>query len=315
MGSTGPTGKKCLREAATHFRTARIPQGVSRLALLGCVLGGGTIGTPLFAGTNVRPAWSDSNYIITEKPNSSWLDELGPSGYEQHGPLSDLMDKKTASQMRQKFQDLNRDYELRSQYGLMNGAAYQEQQGRMQGFSQQMMSSVAAHETAIHQGDLQKAVDRAPELKSAAAVGYGAVALYSGKPFHVRVTDDMLVQASTSLRQRTAAMGMTSSIVNAGVSVNLMNPQTYDPMTPPTLDPSLNGERYKVSVSRNVPFLGITSQVAYGATSNTVTASVSRALTPNLTAVVDSIHSAPSGNLAGGPMNEQTLRILYGVTF
>lgn len=289
-------------------------------AVLGATFMGSLAAQPLlevrlFAGTDVRPAWSSSTYIISEKPNASWIDDISPTGYEDHGPLGDLMDGKTAATMRQKFQDMNRDYELKSEYGLMNQATYEEQQGRMAGFRQDMMNTVAAHETSVHKDALTQATDRAPELKSAAAVGYGAAALYSGRPFRVRVTDDTLLQASTSIRQRSAAMGVTSSIVNAGVSVNLMNPQTYDPMTPPTLDPSLNGERYKVSISRDVPFLGISSQVAYGTTSNTVTASVSRCLTSHLTAVVDSIRSAPSGNVAGGPISEETLRFLYGVNF
>lgn len=267
------------------------------------------------ASANVRPAWSDSTYIISKEPNSSWLNDVGPTGYEDHGPLSDLMDDRTAAEVRQEFDDMNRDYELKSKYGLMDEASYEDQQNRMMGVRQDMINKVAAHETQLHKDDAEKAMDQNPGLKSAAAVGYGAAALYSGRPFRVRVSDDTLLQASTSIRQRTAAMGVTSSIVNAGVSVNLMNPQTYDPMTPPTLDPSLNGERYRVSVSRDVPILGITSQLAYGTTSNTVTASLSKSLTRNLTAVVDSVHSAPSGNMTGAPMSEESFRFLYGLTF
>ena len=165
-------------------------------------------------------------------------------------------------------------------------------------------------------GKLALAVKRDPNLaqmeQSAAIVGV-AYAVYSGQPFDLKIADTTRFVTRTNVADSTAQIIFISPIVYTSFDYVGLAPLTRDPAAS-SADPNFYRDRYSVSLRRPLPILDLSTQVSYGSTSTAVTASLSRPIAPNLTAVLDS--SIPtSSEIAAIVPSSETLRVLYGIRF
>ena len=261
---------------------------------------------------DLRPAWSTQD-SLSETANMSFLNDLNHE--DVWNPLAGIVDGKRAAEMRQAAEDLNRSYNLRCTYGLEDPFSDYYHQTHVNDFGHDLINQVVAYHVVKDKDKMDAIGEREPALKSVAIVGGGAAAVWIGKPFGWDLDDSgTRLIARTSIRQQIGEVEVNSSLLNAGISVNMSKPETRDPTLPPMVDPTQKDERYKVSVSRGLPVFDLSSRLSYGSTSNTVSAGLSKPLMEHLTAEVTAVRPAPINRTASSA-GEEVVKFSYGVTF
>jgi hypothetical protein len=258
--------------------------------------------------TSLRPDWSHSTQV-TEAPNCSYLSDIN------HAPdpefLNSLVDHQTVLNLNQQYQDMNRDFELKQKYGLVDMNQEQSHGNDVTHYGRQAFAEVRKYQTNREVKRLRKAVDRDETLralmKPAAIVGAGA-AFYSGTPVNVQLDDDTKIRAIANGPSQTGQFSLLSSMGTTSLDFDLNKP---DPNKAYTADPRGQIERYRFSFSRGLPIWDLTSGFYYGGSTSSVGASLSKNLMPHLTAVVDSVRPLQQGRY----FSEESLRFFYGVTF
>jgi hypothetical protein len=257
---------------------------------------------------NLRPAWS-RNSSVTDAPNCSFLNNVSHSA--DPNVLNQLVDRKTVLNLNQQYQDMNRDYELKRSYGLVDRAQEQSHGDDIHHFGKQAFSEVRHYQANQEARRLKKAVDQDDSLKAlmkpAAVVGAGA-AIYSGTPVNLQLDDDTRLRAVANVPTQTGQFSLFSSVGTTSVDFDMNRP---DPNRPFTGDPRSEIERYRFSFTRGLPLWDLSSGLSYGGTSTAVGASLSKSLMPHLTAVVDSVRPIQQGRYFA----EESLRFFYGLNF
>lgn len=275
--------------------------GASSLALL-------IIHSAVASVPNLRPEWSHSSQI-TEVPNCSFLNDQNHS--EPTVFLNRLVDQKTVSNLNQQYQDMNRDYEMRVQYGLADRTEVQSHGDDVSHFGRQAFAQVRHYQVNQEARHLKTAVDRDETLKAllkpAAVVGAGA-AFYSGTPVSVNIDDDTTFRAMANVPTQTGQVSLLSTVGTTSVDFDMNRP---DPNKAFTGDPRAQIEKYRFSFSRGLPLWDLTSGLSYGGSTTAVGASLSKSLMPHLTAVVDSVRPMQQGRYYA----EESLRFFYGLSF
>lgn len=278
-------------------------------AVVALLLGGGSVFSAQ-ADPNYRPEWSHP-WEVTSNPNCSFLNDTRQGS--EVSVLDELIDRHTALDLRQRYQDMSRDYELKRSYGLVDSRREQQRGDEVNDFGRQIVGEVQRYQTARNTEKLKTAVDRDPDLqvlaKPAAVVAAGA-AVYRGTPMNLRLNEDTKLRAVTNVRNQTSEFSLLSPVVTTSVGVNLSKPEDRDPTQPPDPDPTHQIERYHFSFSRGLPIWDLSSGLSYGGTTSSVSASLSKRVTNNLTAEVDSIRPIKQGYY-----NEECLKLNYGLQF
>ncbi|MFL5813072.1 MAG: hypothetical protein ACJ763_05800 [Bdellovibrionia bacterium] len=257
---------------------------------------------------NLRPTWSHRSQV-TEAPNCSYLNDTNHAADPLF--LNHLVDQKTVLNLNQQYQDMNRDYELKQKYGLVDMNQEQNHGSDLSHFGKQAFAEVRKYQANREAKRLKKAVDREESLKAfmkpAAIVGAGA-AIYSGTPVNLEIDEDTRFRAVANGPSQTGQFSLLSNMGTTSLDFDLNKP---DPNKAYTADPRGQIERYRLSFSRGLPLWDLTSGVYYGGSTTSVGASISKSLMPHLTAVIDSVRPLQQGRY----FSEESLRFFYGLTF
>ncbi|MDR3605781.1 MAG: hypothetical protein P4M08_00195 [Oligoflexia bacterium] len=256
------------------------------------------------------PGWSSSDGVAAN-PNCSILSDYRYNSVTN--PLDPFIDQRVAAQLRQQYDDLNRNYEIRRDYGLM-APNYDEQvhAGQISDLGHNAMQRFQTYEGEKVKKSAEANPDLQPLMAPAAVMG-GAMAVYRGTGVNLYRDGDIKVRAKASFRNRTTGLELNSPLVHGSLDMTATAPSTLDPTVISPLDPAARAERYRLSLSRLLPF-DFSSGLSYGTTTSTMSASLSRKLTNNLTAVVGAAKTMDPSLEAIAP-SEQSLRFLYGLSF
>jgi hypothetical protein len=259
---------------------------------------------------DLRPEWG--HYLeVTQAPNCSFLSDVNHADEASPLALTQLMDHKTILSLNQRYQDMNRDYELKQKYGLVDNTQEQQHGDDVHHFARQVVGEVRRYQTSREFRQLKKAADQddsiQPLMKPAAVVGAG-VAIYSGTPVNLQIDEDTRLRAVTDVRNQTGQFALLSSVGTTAVDFDMNKP---DPNRPYTPEIGAQPERYRLSFSRGLPVWDLSSGLSYGGTTSSVGASLSKSLAPNLTAVVDTVRPVQAGRYS----SEESLKFFYGLQF
>ena len=264
------------------------------------------------------PVWVNENASCLDgtdsTANSSFLNNYGNVSNDS-SLFSDLISRKRAAEMKQDYILQNRDYEQRRDAGIVGTDVEMSHENDMHNFSQNVMNEVQSYQgtkaaQAVDQAAKQNQDLQAAE-KPAAVVGvlYG---LYSDKTFAWRMQPDTALSGHLNLRNQTGTLALNSPLFTSTVDIDNHAADPWSPV-PVVPDPTVAAERYRVSVSKPIPALSITSSLAYGSTSNAAIASLSRPIVDHLTCVVDSVY--PIDDMGGWHQAEQRLKFFYHLDF
>jgi hypothetical protein len=270
-------------------------------------------GDMVASASNLSPQWT-SQEALWMSPNTSLLNNIHYSNSEN--PFDPYIEKRAAVEIRQQYDDINRDYEFRRSYGLVDSYSEQAHTDQMSSLGQSAMQRFESYNGQQTEQGAKAMMNRNPDLHplmGPIGVVGGAAALYRGSGVNMRVTDDTKVRAKASVRDRTGGLELNSPVIHGSIDMKVSTPSTVDPSAPPPLDPLSRDERYRVSLSRALPF-DIASGISYGTTTSTMSASLSKRLTTNLTAVVGAARTMDQ-NLEALSPSEQSLKFLYGIHF
>jgi hypothetical protein len=248
---------------------------------------------------DLRPSWSDSI-----DSNCSFLNDQ--KHHEDASFLTNLIDDKHSAQLRQDYQDLNRDYDLKTTYGLSNPALEQSHYDQMTGFAHGAMNQVQRYQLDQTAKDAKAAAEQNPDVAKPAEVVGGAAAVATGTPVAFKLAEDTSFQSKTNLARQKSEFNLLSGYLNASVQMNMTVPATQDPTVPVSPDPSQRDERYKVALNRPLPW-DFSSGLSYGSTTSSLSATLSKQLISGLSAAVDSSRMADR--------NAGTVRLSYGLHF
>jgi hypothetical protein len=150
-----------------------------------------------------------------------------------------------------------------------------------------------------------------------------AVGLYIGRPMKVRLFEDTRLSLRTSLRDRNGGLEFESPLglgsfeyrplaaserdLVASNTVNFDTAMKFDHIV------DFSQERYQFSFRRYVPYIDVTSQVSYGASSNAVAGAISKTIAGGLSCVVDTVHALSPFDSARA--DEQKIRLRYDISF
>ncbi|HTL13432.1 MAG TPA: hypothetical protein VL588_13140 [Bdellovibrionota bacterium] len=248
----------------------RIPLSLALLALI-------APGADVWAiPTRLSPEWVHD--VGGVAPNQSFLDDLTPSPAASKDPLV-IMDQVSAARMRQEYEDMTREQTMREAYSLSTPTEDASYMGRVEDFTRHVLRTIFN----FHVHDRMKRV----EEKSAEARTFG-VASRALEKMSVKVDEKFEVGTRADIPNQKGTLWVRSPYIDGSVDVNL-GATWQDPVQAAAnkLDPrNPNNERYRVSLSRQVPGIDIRGGVTYGLDSTLVTASVSRQLADHLTCEV-----------------------------
>ncbi len=263
-------------------------------------------------GAFAADPWVRSQDDVVSNPNCSVLSDTHYINADNL--LGDVLDRRNTLELKQKYEDINRDYDMRHTYGLSSafGVDDQNHMNQMGDLGHDAMQRAESYQGEKAKTSVTTNPNMQPLMAPAAVVG-GAAALYRGSGVNVINQGDYKLRAKASLRNQTTGLELSSPVVHGSVDMTMTAPSNVDPNSPPPLDPSARTERYRLSLSRNLPF-DISSGFNYGTTTSTMSASLSRKLTKSLTAVVGASKTMDPTVESITP-SEQSLRLMYGLNF
>ena len=283
------------------------------------VIVAGLLATGLFRSgayaSDLSPTWVDDS-TSENKVNGSFLNNVKIQMSDSSVQSKDIMDPKACLELSQRYDDLNRSYDMRKNYHVADmGDEYTHAQ-QVSDFSHDVFNQIS-HKQVRDNGDkLMGAVNRDDNLKQAekpAAVVGVAYAIYSGQPLDLKLDGSSKFISRTNLSNSTAELVFDSPIIYTSIDYTGLAPETRDPNAI-SADPNFYKDRYAFALRRPLPIFDLSTSLSYGSTSTNLTASVSKPITNNLTCVVDS--SMPmSAEIAAVVPASETLRLLYGIRF
>ena len=241
----------------------------------------------------LRPEWSGQE-ACEMAPNGSFLSTVNL--IEEQTISDTLMSSRSAATIRQRYDDMVRGYELQSRHNLTSPGDQMIYNQKVVGFSRGVVRDIQNGQVKGNLEKTQEAFERNPGLRP---LGWlmGLAYIYVGRPLKLKIDQATQLTARTEVRSQRGELEMTSPIVDTKLGFVAQAPTIGDRPVDGTRD-----ERYRVSLSRNVPVLDLRSGLSYGTTTDTVTASLSKRLTQNITAVVDGSRTTrttdrPEGNV------------------
>ncbi|MGK5089778.1 hypothetical protein WDW86_19680 [Bdellovibrionota bacterium FG-2] len=289
-------------------------------------------------GVEFRPSWMESGKPINNA-NCSYFSDRGVVEWTSAATESWLQEQVinpgVARGLRIDYENRYSTFELRTYQGLQShelARAFFEGNTKFSYDAFEQMKNYNRERGLKRARDMAGDVARDERVKSIyrqirpyvkPVVLIGAVwGFYFGTPAEWQVTE------ATKLSARWCGKTPEMSAMMGGIpflpdceaqsgSLSLASPVangSFDLRTaiPAATDPFSRNERYKFSLSRGLPW-SMSTGVSYGGTTSTGSGLLSKQISEHVTAVVDSLR--PVGEVAAVRPSEETIKVLYGISF
>lgn len=281
-----------------------------------------------------RPSWS-SHYQVTgratlnRQPNLTYLSNRTRTRnlISATGPLSEQLDTffdpGQAAGWRKQFEAMSETHERRRNAGLGSPTDEASYQGSIHSFRNGVEEETKKY--YLRRGEVLGSgmVRRHPFTQPLLLPGIILTGVYIGKPINWRFAAESQFSFRTSIRDRLGQIELRSPLLYGSFEVHPDASDRYTLFGSPGVDfgkamdfnhvVDFEGERYQFKVARALPYVDLNSFVLYGSSSNTVTGSVSKQLTPSLSAAVDSVYYLTP--YASDHSSEERVRLKYSVSF
>jgi hypothetical protein len=259
---------------------------------------------------DLGPGWK-KRQVNQWDPNLSFLNNLNFKQPAETFLARELMDPSSAGRIQSQYEVLSRDYELRQNYGLLSQQDHQNQSGQMIELRKQAMNEVREFQKKRQGEKILGAIQRDEDLRRPVSVAVAVASAVTGAPYQAQLGESAQVTMSANLPFQTSYIQLHSSLLDGSISA-VGDPSAGNALTLAPPDWVNRKERYRFSLSRSLPMWGLGSEVAYGGSSNTFTASLSKSVTESLKCSVNTIQPASPLSSAS---SEQTLNLDYKLHF
>lgn len=261
--------------------------------------------------STISPQWK-ADLLQGAHPNSSYLSSRPPEDAPDGAWNARALPERAQARMKQRYDDLMRDYERKKLYQQLDREDEEAQLDRMNEFSGMYMRSIVAHQFSE---SLKEAEKNSEDVRTFRSVHESVGAIAKGST-SVQVVEQMKVGTRTDLPARRGQVWMRTPLLNSALDVQFGGSSGFDPW-------SISGreglapidERYVLSVSKDLPILDVQSSLSYGMNSTRRKTALRKALSQRMRIEVsDSRGSDPvrSGLPSAG---EQRLQLEYGIQF
>lgn len=241
---------------------------------------------------DLRPAWAAEKALPA---NSSLLYSTRDPSFL--GPdFSTRIFGQRANQLKQDYEDRNRDYDMRASYGLNNQIDEQNHNQSMKEIGRNVIFAARSSQGQVFARNFREAERDGDVSKPVQIVG-GAAALGMGTPVDLKLGQDAKATWHGDALRKHGQLDLRASDLYASLEMD---------------GKSDASEHYKFTVNKPLA-LNLSSQVVYGGTSNTVNASLSRPIIDNVSGTVGT--TMPAGNSPTGTPTQETVGLSYGLRF
>lgn len=245
-------------------------------------------------------------------PNLSILSSTSPTGPSDQEP-DPLMSASRALEIRQEYEDMNREYELKQSYDLIDAQSEEAQAGRVRDFSKRIWGEVRNHNLSRGTKEIEKILRLHEDLVKPLAIAVAIASLGTGAPVESRLGEETRFKAAANLPYQTGYFQLSSVLGESSVTLAGKPDPSNAWMAPPPPSWIARDEKYRLTFSRPIPFWGLGSGIAYGGSSNSFSASLSKSLMPNLVATLSSVRPVDETSRVKSP--EETLKLDYEIRF
>lgn len=195
---------------------------------------------------------------------------------------SDLLDAQSSLELRRSYELMDQRQERRARAGFTSASETETNLAERESLGGQVLSRVGQNQVNLQVSRLAGTARNQSALRSArkpAVVVAAAAALYFGQPFELQASESTSFHLVSEMRRRRAELVLQCPVARGEID--------FDGARDPASD--LGGrENARLSLSRGLPVWDLGSRVEYGATSSTVTATLSKQLTREVAVSVDS---------------------------
>ncbi len=261
----------------------------------------------------LRPVWSPSPNA--NRANQSFLMDFERTSQSREAEfINGLIQPKTASELRQAYDDRFREFELRRRFGLTAPKNERSHNDEMAKFVREVFGRVRHERVQKEVKTVKNRAEKAPELqpiRRPLIVAMVLAGLYSGQPIELGSEEDQfLLQAQTNVPDQTGRFRLMNPVLNTEFEFTGKALESRDPFASEPENPDHRKERYLLTFSRPLPVFQLTSGLSYGSTTANVTASLSKQLSDHLTLVLGTTKSTRYQ----GP-TEESVRFNYDLRF
>jgi len=219
------------------------------------------------------------------------MKSLGSNGFSgrTQKDLSHYVSKEAAAEMKIRYYDAVREYEMKENYGLITLSDRQAQADRMNSMADYYLRDLIDTQIEAQLNQVEENTDSgASVVKAARSIRSSAEILMHGKT-EFSLTEGTKLGATTSIKTGSGNVFVNSRVINASVNAQIDA-----------------DDKVSVSGSRNLIF-GMKGNVSYGVRTKNLRTNVSRQIAPNVTAELGHVRTAQN--------SEEALQVRYGISF
>jgi hypothetical protein len=252
-----------------------------------------------------------SRSISYDNRNQSFLMSLQTRVATRSDIFTEVLNRDTAVALRQRYEDLNRGYEQRHNAHVTDTQEERKYHENLNKLSKEMYSNLRAYNGQRYNDQVHRGA-REGKVISPVMITGTAVATYFGNPVNFTVGETR-VDARTHMPDREGDLHLASPVCDTTFEYRGNEPTVADAQffARPVEEQK---ERFRVNLVKPLPIFNLSSSVSYGSTTTRVITALSRPITSNVTAIVDSVRPT-SASVASLRPAEQRLRLEYGITF
>lgn len=222
----------------------------------------------------------------------------------------ELFNPALARTLSNEYREMVRDYDFREKYDQVSPwekQAMVEKNGKFSRYVVRHLMSYHITHTA------EKAEKNSEEVKTFRRVQNTVQQVTQGST-NMDVSDSFKFGTKSDLPRQRMSVWMKSDFVDGSADADYGRGGSVNPMDRENLDPNYKAERYRFSLSRGLPW-SMQSGFTYGMSSKTVSTTVSKRLTQNLTWEFENRRVMTSEDPILRTKGEQTVKVFYGLSF
>ncbi|MCM2324067.1 MAG: hypothetical protein NDJ90_12475 [Oligoflexia bacterium] len=259
--------------------------------------------------SELRPSWRAQS-AEQWQPNLSLLEDR--KRVEAEHPLNTLLQQADSHELQVEYGVAMREFEWKERANTADLKARADQAGRLKALSKKVVGRVQSRQREKTLQEAQKGLQTVEGLRAPLTVAVAIAAITSGRTLSTSLGSDTQLRAFSNLPHGTNFFEIASPLVTGSVTMNLGSSSMASLVDGP---PKwvVRDERYSFNLSRQLPLWDLGTGLAYGTSSDSVTASVSKQLTEYLACEVDS--RMPVSHASAMKSSEESVKVKYEMRF
>ncbi|MCM2278830.1 MAG: hypothetical protein NDJ89_12210 [Oligoflexia bacterium] len=267
---------------------------------------------PAAAQPELKPSWLKEK-LERWAPNLSIL--MGKGAAARQESASPLLRSADSEELQREFGALNRDFEWREKANIVDLRSRWNQVQRSRDLSKKVVGKVRNNQRDRNLKRAEKFVRSQENIRKPMEMALAVAAITSGQPLQTSLGADLDLYAFSNLPHGVNYLQLSSPLLTGSFTMNTGGSGLAG-LTQGPPDWIVRNERYRLSLTRELPLwqLGdIGTGLHYGSSTESVTASVSKRLTADLSCELGSQNPISAASPLRG--SEESVKVKYEVKF